>query len=207
MINRVTIDNPILSLFTRYKKLIIGLIGIQLIPGIIFICTMLGIIIHQVVNDDSLWHPYKSNIISGFKSGVNDGDKDRSSSSSKYISGYLSSTPWYQYKEETTNIENSIIYIKETHLAMLSEQERIGKRAQMKLEDVKSPLELKLEKRFKNGLDFYADYVAQRIKREMYASNEEYTKALKKEAWKVGYEHGYAEARRFDKWIALRAGL
>jgi len=41
------------------------------------------------------------------------------------------------------------------------------------------------------GVDFYADYVSQRMKRESFNSDAEYQKALEKEAWKAGYEHGY----------------
>ena len=63
----------------------------------------------------------------------------------------------------------------------------------MKLDNIKLPLQLELEKRFRTGVNFYADYVKQRVQRESFASDEEYQKALQDEAWKVGYAHGYRE--------------
>jgi len=63
----------------------------------------------------------------------------------------------------------------------------------MKLHNIKLPLQLELDKRFKSGLSFYADHVKQRIDRSNFLSDEAYNKALEDEAWKVGYAHGYRE--------------
>jgi hypothetical protein len=92
---------------------------------------------------------------------------------------------------ETDKLKEKVALEKEEYLSQFPESERGSKLAEMKLDNIKLPLQLELDKRFKTGLDFYADYVQQRVKRESFASDEEYQKALQDEAWKVGYEHGY----------------
>ena len=67
------------------------------------------------------------------------------------------------------------------------------KLAEMRTNNIKLPLQLKLKKRFKTGINFYANYVKQRVKRDKFNSDKEYQKALKKEAWKAGYAFGYRE--------------
>jgi hypothetical protein len=96
-----------------------------------------------------------------------------------------------KYYRKTNKLKEKVALEKEEYLSQFPESERGSKLAEMKLDNIKLPLQLELDKRFKTGLDFYADYVKQRVKREYFASDAEYQKALQDEAWKAGYEHGY----------------
>ena len=57
--------------------------------------------------------------------------------------------------------------------------------------NIKLPLQLEFNKRFKRGVDFYAHYVKQLVKRENFESDKEYRDELEDMAWKVGYSYGY----------------
>lgn len=174
-----------LSFFGKYKKWLIALIGIQLIPLMFLVILFGGGAIYLFMNNDSNFHPYKSYIERGFRAGHEDGIKD-------YVSGQNpSSSLWQNYRWETRVLKEKVVLEKEEYLLQFPESERGTKLAEMKINNIKLPLQLELEKRFKNGLDFYADYVKQRVKREDFTSDAEYQEALQDEAWKVGYEYGY----------------
>lgn len=187
------------NFFTKYRKWLIAAISIQLIPGILLMCTFLGVMIYQVVSSETIGHPYKSTIVKGFNQGVDDGNKDHGIGNRTI--DYLIQTPWYKYREETEQIKKQTLQEKDKYLEQLPENERGAKRAEMKLDGTKLPLEEQLENRFARPLAFYADYVAKSIKREAYSSEQEYNLALKKEAWKVGYEYGYGKGCFFAKGL------
>ncbi|CAF2067595.1 unnamed protein product [Rotaria magnacalcarata] len=173
MINTMTQQNKTQGFFIKYKKWLIALGGLYLIPRILMITSIVGGSIYLYVNNDTNYHPFKSYIVSGFKAGHADGAKDE-------VSGQRpSSSLWNTYWWETDKLKKK--------------SERGAKLAEMKLENIKLPLQLELDKRFITGLDFYADYVKQRIKRESFKSDSEYHKALEDEAWKAGYAFGYNE--------------
>ena len=173
------------SFFVKYKKWLIALSGLYLIPRILMISAIIGASIYLYVNNDTNFHPFKSYILSGFKAGHADGEKDE-------VSGQRpSSSLWDNYWWETDKLKEKVALEKEEYLSQFPESERGSKLAEMKLDNIKLLLQLELDKRFKSGLDFYADYVKQRVKRESFASDAEYQKALQDEAWKVGYEYGY----------------
>lgn len=133
-------------------------------------------------------HPFQSDIIAGYRAGYKDGEKD-------HISGErnIMSTEWGAHYNETTRLKKRALDEKEEYLAQFPESERGAKLAEMKLNNIKLPLEIELKKRFTNGLQFYTDLVEQKVKRENYKSEEEYQEALEKEAWKVGYAEGYSD--------------
>jgi hypothetical protein len=188
------------SFFVKYKKWLIALGGLYLIPTILMISAIIGASIYLYVNNDTNFHPFKSYILSGFKAGHADGTKDK-------VSGQRpTSTLWNKYWWETDKLKEKVALEKEEYLSQFPESERGSKLAEMKLDNIKLPLQLELDKRFKTGLDFYADYVKQRVKRESFASDAEHQKALQDEAWKVGYTHGYREGLNgFWYEIALRS--
>lgn len=75
----------------------------------------------------------------------------------------------------------------------------------MKRDNIKLPLELELNKRFTNALQFYTDFVEKKVKRENYESDKEYQETLKEEAWKAGYEQGYKKG--LGGWGTLSKNL
>ena len=183
--------------FVKYKKWIVALISLQLIPTILVLGTFFSIAIYLFINNDSNWHPYKSYIESGYKEGVEDGNKDRRILKEEVK--YLNDTPWEKYDEETTLLKKQVMIEKDEYLSSFPEAERGVKRAEMTVENIKLPLEQKLHKRFTEALDFYADYVKKQVDRSKYASEKEYQQALREEAWKRGYEYGYAKGWWTDK--------
>jgi hypothetical protein len=95
------------------------------------------------------------------------------------------------YKDETSNLRERVILEKNEYLSQFVESARGAKLAEMKLNNIKLPLQQELDKRFTRGIDFYVDYVKQRVKREKFGSDADYQEALQREAWKAGYEYGY----------------
>jgi hypothetical protein len=179
--------NTTQSFFEKYKKWFIALIGMQLIPATLMIGGFMSMVVYFYVNDDANFHPYKSYVVSGFEVGYVDGGK-------AYVSGKtVPWTIWLNYKYDTDKLKEKVLKEKDEYLAQFPESERGSKLAEMKINNIKLPLQLELDKRFTDGLDFYADHVKQRINRDDWASDEDYQKALKNEAWKVGYAHGYRE--------------
>ncbi len=188
------------NFLVKYKKWLIALGSLYLIPRILMISAIIGASIYLYVNNDTNFHPFKSYILSGFKAGYADGARDE-------VSGQRpKSTLWDKYRWETDKLKEKVALEKKEYLSQFPESERGSKLAEMKLDNIKLPLQLELDKRFKTGLDFYADYVQQRVKRESFATEEEYQKALQDEAWKVGYTHGYLGGSA-GRWyeIALRS--
>ena len=179
------------SFFEKYRKWIIGAAGIYLIPTILIISAIIGGIIYSIVNNDTNFHPYKSYIMAGFNEGFSDGVKNYSSNNEGSARLRLHNTPWRIYKDQTNDLKEKVALEKEEYLALFPESERGIKLAEMRIQNIKLPLQLELDKRFTKGIDFYADYVKQRVKRESFKSDKEYKGALKNEAWKVGYEYGY----------------
>ena len=201
MINVMKEQNTTQNFFTKYKKWFVALIGIHLIPSILLIGGFIGVIVYNYVNNDVNFHPYKSYIISGFDAGHSDGKKN-------YVSdpSYTSSI-WVKYKDQTETLKKTVYLEKEAYLSKFPKSEKGIKLAEMKLHNIKLPLQLELEKRFTSGEDFYADYVAQRIKRDNFTSNSEYQQALKSEAWKVGYAFGYREGLEGFGYTSARRSL
>jgi hypothetical protein len=187
MISIMSNQDQLQSFLVKYKKWLIALGSLYLIPRILMISAIIGASIYLYVNNDTNFHPFKSYILSGFKAGHADGSKN-------HVSGQIPSRSlWSNYWWETRNLKEKVALEKEEYLSQFPENERGSKLAEMKLDNIKLPLQLELDKRFKTGIDFYADYVQHRVKRESFASDEEYQKALQDEAWKVGYAHGYRE--------------
>jgi hypothetical protein len=187
MISNMTKQNSTQSFFQKYKKWILTIIGIQLVPTIIVLSVIIGGIGYSMMNNDVNFHSYKSYIISGFKQGHSDGIEN-------HVSG--TKVPWHlwlNYKYDTDKLKEKMLIEKEEYLSQFSESERGSKLAEMKINNIKLPLQKELDRRFTSGLDFYADHVKQRVKREDFASDLEYQAALQDEAWKVGYAHGYRE--------------
>jgi hypothetical protein len=189
MINVMKEQNTTQSFFAKYKKWFVALIGIQLLPTILMIGGLVSMVVYSVATNDVHYHPYKSYIISGAEVGYPEGKKD------KHSGGKTSPSSWSHYKYDTRKLKKEVFKEKEEYLVQFLESERGLKLAEMKINNIKLPLQLELDKRFTSGLDFYADYVKQRVSRDDWASDEDYQKALQNEAWKVGYDHGYKEGR------------
>ena len=153
------------NFLVKYKKWLIALGSLYLIPRILMISAIIAGSIYLYINNDTNYHPFKSYIISGFKAGHADGFKERA--------GKSPSSLWEKYYRKTNKLKEKVALEKEEYLSQFPESERGSKLAEMKLDNIKLPLQLELDKRFKTGLDFYADYVQQRVKRESFASDEE----------------------------------
>ena len=194
MINTMTQQNQNtgMGFFRRYKKWFLALAVWQMLM-ISPLFIVVGYVGYRVVSDfvgsaEYRAHPFQSNIIAGFKSGYNDGEKDHVFGGNNRFS-----TEWGRYDDETTQLKKMALTEKEEYLAQFPESERGAKLAEMKLNNIKLPLELELKKRFTNKLQFYTNLVEQRVKRENYKSDEKYQEALEQEAWKAGYEYGYKD--------------
>lgn len=185
----------------KYKKWIIALAGVHLVPTILVICAIIGSITYHYINNDANFHPYKSHIIAGFKEGHADGKKNH------VFGKHAPWTLWLNYKYDTKKLKERVLAEKEEYLSQFPESERGLMLAEMKTKNIKLPLQLELEKRFISGMDFYADYVKQRVKREDFSSDAEYKKALQDEAWKVGYAHGYNEGLDGSSYNMARDSL
>ncbi len=196
MKTQITEQGSIEQFLIRYKKWFIAALGLHMIPGLIFFSTVIGIIVYGYVGSDIRWHSYRPHIEAGYGAGLRDGNKDRGSLPRR--TDYLDATPWEQYKMETTRIQERAAKERDEYLAQFPENERGAKRAEMSAQDIKLPLELELEKRFRHGRDFYTDYVAKKIKREDYANDKEHIEAMQTEGWKLGYAYGYGKGWFFN---------
>ena len=173
------------SFFTKYKKWLIALVGIQLIPVLFLIILFGGGAVYLFINNDSNFHLYKSYIEKGYRAGHADGTEEM-------VKGKIPDwSLWDRYFEETDKLKEAALLEKEQYLAQFPESERGTKLVEMRTENIKLPLQLELEKRFKRGIDFYANYVKQRVNKEYFKSDEEYQEALRNEAWNAGYSYGY----------------
>ena len=204
MTGQTTEQNAIQSFYSKYKKWIHALIGINLIPTLFVIAIFLGSAIYIFINNDTNWHPYKSYIRSGYYAGYEDGWKDEHTIDPQSARTALSATPWREYEWETEILEKEVIKEKDQYLAQFPKEQRNEKLIEMKIEGKTLPLELKLKKRFKYGIDFYAALTKQLVKREAYNSEKEYQQALRDTAWKLGYSFGYYSGLSGDSY---RSGL
>lgn len=189
MITNMNEQNVPQNIFIKYRKWLIAAISIHLIPGILLLCTFLGVMIHVYVSDDILWHPYRPHIQAGYEAGLKDGNKDRGLLEKRY--NYIDATPWEQYQNETPHIQKQAAKERDEYLAKFPENERGAKRAEMSVQNIKLPLELEAENRFTDGIDFYTDYVAKNVIRADYANDKEHLKAMQSEGWKLAYAYGY----------------
>ena len=181
----MTKQNTVQSFFIKYKKWFIALLGIQLIPVMLLITLFGGGAIYLYVNNDINFHPYKSYIIKGYYAGHSDGREDA-------IRGKIPDwSLWDAYFRDTRKLKEKVMQEKRNYLFQFPESERDMKLAGMRIDNLKLPLQLEFDKRFTRGVDFYADYVEQRVKRENFKSDKRYKVALKDEAWKAGYSYGY----------------
>jgi len=189
------------SFIEKYKKWFIALVGMHVIPSIIIISVVIGGIGYNILNNDINFHSYKSYIISGFKVGHADGEKNSL--------GFNKApwTLWMKYDFHTDKLKEKINLERKEYLSQFPESERGAKLAEMKLNNIKLPLELELKKRFSSSLNFYADHVKQRVKKEDFNSDDDYLKALQDEAWKVGYAHGYLEGQDGSFYSTARRTL
>lgn len=202
----MTQENKQQSFFTKYKKWIIAFVGLQLVPVVILLVIFGGGAIYIFSNNDTNFHPYKSYIMKGFRAGFSEGVKDYSRDGRYEARVKLHSTPWSVYEDETSKIKKEVTIERSEYLQQFPESERGIKLAEMKQQGIKLPLQQQLDKRFTRGVDFYADYVKQRVNRNNYDSDEEYNKALKDMAWKVGFEYGYyAGLADYTERSALRS--
>lgn len=196
------------SLVTKYKKWVAVVFGIYIAPTVILLVSLIGYITYSYFDSELRWHPYQQYVYGGYNVGVQDGNKDK-----EYVEStgpvqlfpdrrYLATIPWRIYKNKTDKLKQQALKEKDEYLAQFSESERGSKLAEMRINDIKLPLQIKLEKRFDKAIDFYTDYVATKVKRENYKNKADYQEALQHEAWKVGYEYGYAEGRAFGEYLA-----
>ncbi|MDG1437098.1 MAG: hypothetical protein P8P83_04920 [Rickettsiaceae bacterium] len=65
------------NIFVKYKKWFIAAVGVQMIPGILLLMTLLGMMIYNYVDSAIHWTPYKQNIYSGYNIGLEEGIKDK----------------------------------------------------------------------------------------------------------------------------------
>jgi hypothetical protein len=205
-------QNTVMGFFKKYKKWFL-VMGIFQIPGLLLTIFLVGGIVCTVVYAVVLIlfhslgllltiflvggivyvavyyraHPFQSTIVSGFEVGLQDGKREYNRDKNR------PSSPWSHYDYETDQLEKKALAQKEAHLAQFLESERGARRAEMKRDNIKLPLELELKKRFTNGLEFCTDFVEKKVKRENYETDKVYHKALQEEAWKIGYEEGYRE--------------
>jgi hypothetical protein len=200
MINNMVEKNTTQSFLKKYKKWFVALIGFQVIPLILLVCAVIGSIAYSYVNN-GFSHSYKPYIISGFKEGHSDG-------ATYHVFGKKAPiTLWWKYKCDTGRLKDKVLLEKKEYLSQFPESERGAKLAEMKLNNIKLPLQLELDKRFTSGLAFYTDHVKQRVKREGLATDAEYQEVLQDEAWKVGYAHGYNEGLNGTWYNSARDSL
>ena len=187
------------NIFTKYKKWIVAGVGLHLLPTIVCFAGIIGYGTYSYFTSEIRWHPYQRYIYGGYNIGIEDGAKDRKGTTSMDSNrSYLDNIPWVIYEEETRKLKKQALEEKDKYLAEIPSDKRGEKLAEMKLDNFKLPLEVELDKRFDQAIDFYTDYVAKRVKREDYKNDAKYQKALEREAWVAGYEYGYARGRVRD---------
>ena len=195
------------NIFVKYKKWIIAGLSVYIVPTLILAVLFITYITYGYFGSDLRSHPYQQYIYGGYNVGVQDGDKDKGSHrrwSKEYYQNksYLDDIPWLDYKEETEVLQKAVIVEKDEYLAQFTGSERGKKLAEMRIKNIKLPMQQKLDARISNVATFYTDYVEEKIKRENYKSDDEYNEALIHEAWRLGYEYGYAKGRAFGEFLA-----
>ena len=199
------------NVFAKYKKWIIAGLSVYIVPTLILAVLFITYITYGYFGSDLRSHPYQQYIYGGYNVGVQDGDKDRQvndhpDDTDEYFKSreYLTYIPWRAYKRETKVLKKAVIAEKDEYLAQFTGSERGEKLAEMRIKNIKLPMQQKLDARISNVATFYTDYVEKKIKRENYKSDDEYNEALIHEAWRLGYEYGYGSGRSFGKFLAKK---
>jgi len=195
--------------FVKYKKWIIAGLSVYIVPTLILAGLFITYITYGYFGSELRSHPYQQYIYGGYNVGVQDGDKDKGSHrrwSEEYYQNksYLDNIPWLDYKEETEVLQKAVIVEKDEYLAQFTGSERGEKLAEMRIKNIKLPMQQKLDERISNVATFYTDYVEKKIKRENYKGDDEYNEALVHEAWRLGYEYGYGSGRSFGEFLAKK---
>ena len=151
----MTEENAIKGFFVKYKKWFIALIGVQLIPVVLLVALFGGGAIYVYMNNDTNFHAYKSDIISGYHAGHSDGRRDEVKTER---GGFF--TPWERYKSATRSLQERADLEKQEYLAQFAEPARGVELAIIDVGNLKLPLQIELDKRFKNDKEFYTDYNA-----------------------------------------------
>jgi hypothetical protein len=206
MIDTMMVQNTKQSFFEKYKKWILAIIGIQLIPSILFMSSIIGLGIYFYAIDDSNTPAYKSYIRYGYNTGVKDGDKDHDSNEhipEIYFKNreYYKNIPWLDYKKETKVLEKAALAEKDEYLGKFPANDRGKRLAGMRTNNIRLPIQRKLEQRFTREIDFFVDYTAKSVSREDYKNDKDYQEALQEKAWEIGYEYGYARGRAFGNFL------
>ena len=197
------------NVFVKYKKWIIAGLSVYIVPTLILAVLFITYITYGYFGSELRSHPYQQYIYGGYNVGVQDGDKDKGSHrrwSEEYYQNksYLDNIPWLDYKEETEVLQKAVIVEKDEYLAQFTGSERGEKLAEMRINNIKLPMQQKLDARISNVATFYTDYVEKKIKRENYKGDDEYNEALLHEAWRPGYEYGYGSGRSFGEFLAKK---
>ncbi len=195
------------SIFVKYKKWITVGLGIYITPLLIIVISITIFATYSFFDSEIRRHPYSQYIYGGYNVGVDDGDRDKTLKSATFgerwdDKKYLDTIPWRIYSSETRKLKKQVIQEKDDYLAQFPEKERREKLVEIHANKIRLPFQLELDERFDHPISFYKDYVAKKVKRKNYKSDAAYQKALELEAWKAGYEYGYAEARAFGKKLA-----
>ena len=191
------------NIFIKYKKWIIAAIGVQVIPTLLFIITLIGFMVYSYTSSEIRGHPYMQYIYGGYNIGVEDGAKDKGLANDHESGEYSKSreslmhTPWVIYRVETTKLKKQTLKEKEGYIESFPVAERGAKLADMNINNIKLPLQQKLDQRYKQAINFFIDLVTERVDRGNFLSDEAYNKALEQVAWKLGYEYGYGKGRVF----------
>ncbi|MDC0864359.1 hypothetical protein OAP56_00185, partial [Rickettsiaceae bacterium] len=194
--------------YKKFKKPIFAWYGFWWSIGALFLLYFLSTFVYVGYNiifvepkeaAKKEYYSIKNYMEDGRSAGGVDGDKDWEKYVWKEVNGKiptnytkLEDTLWEQYKKEIKEYESLAQSEKEEYLSQFENSERSEKLAEFRLEGGKFLSEKKLENVFGIAKDFYIDYVDKKIKREDYASEDEYVKARRKEAWRVTYEYEYA---------------
>ena len=197
------------NVFVKYKKWIIAGLSVYIVPTLILAVLFITYITYGYFGSELRSHPYQQYIYGGYNVGVQDGDKDKGSHrrwSEEYYQNksYLDNIPWLDYKEETEVLQKAVIVEKDEYLAQFTGSERGEKLAEMRINNIKLPMQQKLDARISNVATFYTDCVEKKIKRENYKGDDEYNEALVHEAWRLGYEYGYGSGRSFGEFLAKK---
>jgi len=193
--------------YKKFKKPIFVWYGLRWAIGALFFLYMLSTFVYVGYNmlfvepkerAAKEYYSIEKYMNKGVSSGMDDGNTDwrkyiKLQPSGKIPTNYtkLEDTPWEQYKKEIKEYESLAQKEKEEYLLQFNDNERTEKLAEFRMDGGKFPSEKKLENVFGTAKNFYIDYVDKK-QREDYASEDEYVKARRKEAWRVGYEYGYA---------------
>ena len=114
---------------------------------------------------------------------------------------YYKNIPWLDYKKETEVLEKAALAEKDEYLGKFPENDRGKRLAGMRTNNIRLPIQRKLEQRCTREIDFFVDYTAKSVSREDYKNDKDYQEALQEKAWEIGYEYGYARGRAFGNFL------